>query len=84
MGSDGKCTKCGCDAYSHFHTDVGMRTETKTINYVLEDVKAQYDMADADHKRISNDANQFQQAFANLQAKADDNYNKIRQLCSDL
>ncbi|CAG8730156.1 12016_t:CDS:2 [Rhizophagus irregularis] len=88
MGSDNKCTECGCDTYSHFHTNVEMKTETKTINKVinkvLEDVKAQYDMADADHKRISNDANQFQQAFAKLQAKADDNYNKIRQLCSDL
>ncbi|CAB4490857.1 hypothetical protein RhiirA1_524305 [Rhizophagus irregularis] len=84
MGGDGKCTKCGCDTYSHFHTDTEMKNETKTINEVLEDIKAQYDMADADHKRISNDANQFQKTFADLQAKADGNYNKIRQLCTDL
>ncbi|PKB93224.1 hypothetical protein RhiirA5_441966, partial [Rhizophagus irregularis] len=72
MGGDGKCTKCGCDTYSHFHTDTEMKNETKTINEVLEDIKAQYDMADADHKRISNNANQYQKTFADLQAKADD------------
>ncbi|RGB32832.1 hypothetical protein C1646_762420 [Rhizophagus diaphanus] len=84
MVSDGKCAKCGCDTYSHFHTDMEMKNETKTINEVLEDIKAQYDMADADHKRISNDANQFQQAFDDLQVNADASYNRIRQLCTDL
>ncbi|PKC61493.1 hypothetical protein RhiirA1_524304 [Rhizophagus irregularis] len=84
MVSDGKCAKCGCDTYSHYHTDTEMRTETRTINYVLEEVKAQYDMAVADHKRIGNVTNQFQKTFADLQAKADGNYNKIRQLCTDL
>ncbi|PKB91817.1 hypothetical protein RhiirA5_447409 [Rhizophagus irregularis] len=71
MVSDGKCAKCGCDTYSHYHTDTEMRTETRTINYVLEEVKAQYDMAVADHKRIGNVTNQFQKTFADLQAKAD-------------
>jgi hypothetical protein len=61
-----------------------MVTETKTIEKVLEDIKAQYDKADEDHKKISNYANEYQQTFADLQAQVDDNYDRIHKLCTDL
>ncbi|CAG8600104.1 11759_t:CDS:2 [Rhizophagus irregularis] len=79
MGQDGKCRICG-----HYHDNTEMVTETKTIEKVLEDIKAQYDMADKTHKKISNYAHQFQETFANLQDQANANYDRIFQLCTDL
>ncbi|RGB32830.1 hypothetical protein C1646_743705 [Rhizophagus diaphanus] len=84
MGQDGKCRVCGCGPSSHYHDNTEMVTETKTIEKVLEDIKAKYDLADENHKRISNHATRFQESFANLQDQADANYDKILQLCTDL
>ncbi|PKY49131.1 hypothetical protein RhiirA4_545082 [Rhizophagus irregularis] len=84
MGQDGKCRICGCGPSSHYHDNTEMVTETKTIEKVLEDIKAQYDMADKTHKKISNYAHQFQETFANLQDQANANYDRIFQLCTDL
>ncbi|CAB4382296.1 unnamed protein product [Rhizophagus irregularis] len=84
MGQDGKCRICGCEPSSHYHDNTEMVTETKTIEKVLEDIKAQYDMADKTHKKISNYAHQFQETFANLQDQANANYDRIFQLCTDL
>ncbi len=67
--------------YSHYHDNYKTVTETKTIQKVLEDIKAQYDMADQQHRKISTDASNYQSTFASLQTAADANYNKIHQLC---
>ncbi|PKK66345.1 hypothetical protein RhiirC2_36015 [Rhizophagus irregularis] len=84
MGQDGKCRICGCEPSSHYHDNTEMVTETKTIEKVLEDIKAKYDLADQNHKVISNHATRFQESFANLQDQANANYDKILQLCTDL
>ncbi|GBB99715.1 hypothetical protein RclHR1_03600011 [Rhizophagus clarus] len=84
MGTDGKCSVCGCEPTSHYHDNTKMVTETKTIEKVLEDMKAQYDEADKNHKKISNYTNDFEKNFADLQAKVDANYDKIHQLCTEL
>ncbi|PKC63514.1 hypothetical protein RhiirA1_537715 [Rhizophagus irregularis] len=84
MGQDGKCKVCGCGPSSHYHDSTEMVTETKTIEKVLEDIKAKYDLADQNHKVISNHATRFQESFANLQDQANANYDKILQLCTDL
>ncbi|PKY19794.1 hypothetical protein RhiirB3_523784 [Rhizophagus irregularis] len=84
MGQDGKCRICGCEPSSHYHDSTEMVTETKTIEKVLEDIKAKYDLADQNHKVISNHATRFQESFANLQDQANANYDKILQLCTDL
>ncbi|CAB4382298.1 unnamed protein product [Rhizophagus irregularis] len=84
MGQDGKCKVCGCGPSSHYHDNTEMVTETKTIEKVLEDIKAKYDLADQNHKVISNHATRFQESFANLQDQANANYDKILQLCTDL
>jgi uncharacterized protein YukE len=61
-----------------------LETETKTIQKVLQDMKAQYDMANQQYQRISANANSYQATFANLQAAADANYKKIHTLCNDI
>ncbi|RGB32829.1 hypothetical protein C1646_743704 [Rhizophagus diaphanus] len=84
IASGGKCKVCGCEPSSHYHDNTEMVTETKTIEKVLDDIKAQYDMADKTHKKISNYAHKFQETFANLQDQANANYDRIFQLCTDL
>ena len=47
-------------------------------------MKAQYEMADQQHKKISTDASGYQSTLANLQAAADGKYKQIQKLCLDL
>ncbi|CAG8553431.1 7482_t:CDS:2 [Acaulospora morrowiae] len=84
MGDDVMCTECGCGPQSHVHEKVQLITETKTINKVLQDMKAQYDMAEQEHQRIDQDAKDYHETLAKLQATADDKYKQIHQLCYDL
>ncbi|CAG8587008.1 2974_t:CDS:2 [Paraglomus occultum] len=84
IGSDSICTQCGCGPESHVHNKVKMVTETKTINKVLQDMKAQFDMADQEHQRLDQDAKGYQATLANLQATADNKYKQIHKLCHDL
>jgi hypothetical protein len=69
---------------SHYHDNIEIVTKTTTIEKVLENIKAQYDKADENHKMIGNYANRLQHIFAELQAQVDDNYDRIHKLCTDL
>jgi hypothetical protein len=69
---------------SHFHDNVKIVEETKTINNVLEDIKAQYDIASRLHQRCSNDVKNFQLSLSNLQVAANAKYELIHKLCLDL
>ena len=66
------------------HNKVQLVTETKTINKVLQDMKAQYDMANQEQQRLGQDARGYQATLAKLQATADDKYKQIHKLCHDL
>jgi ABC-type oligopeptide transport system substrate-binding subunit len=69
---------------SHYHANVKLETKTETIEKVLEDIKAQYDMADQDFQKFSEDANTYQSTLENLQAAVNEKYQMIHQLCYDL
>ncbi|CAG8669174.1 4190_t:CDS:2, partial [Dentiscutata erythropus] len=84
MGSNDICTKCNCGPKSHYHTDKKMVKETKTLNKVLEDMKAQYDMASQQYQKYNTDANNYQSALLKLQAAANAKYELIHKLCKDL
>ncbi|CAG8535757.1 7569_t:CDS:2 [Ambispora leptoticha] len=84
MGSNQLCKECGCGPKSHFHDKVKLVEETKTMNKVLEDMKAQYDNANQQHQKYSSDANNYQSSLANLQAAANAKYEYIHKLCLDL
>jgi archaellum component FlaC len=63
---------------------VKLETKTETIEKVIEDIKAQYDMANQDFQKFSDDANTYQSTLENLQAAVDEKYQMIHQLCYDL
>ncbi|CAG8609535.1 7079_t:CDS:2, partial [Acaulospora colombiana] len=84
MNSNKICSKCGCGPLSHFHDNVKLVEETKTINSILEDIKAQYDNASQQYKKYSNDADNYQSSLATLQAAANAKYEFIHKLCHDL
>lgn len=47
-------------------------------------MKAQYELADYQYKKISHDANNYETTLANLQAATENNYKQIQNLCLDL
>jgi len=63
---------------------VKLETRTQTINKVLEDIKAQYDNANKQHMKYTNDANNYNSAISNLQAAANAKYERIHKLCNEL
>ncbi|CAG8471182.1 5567_t:CDS:2 [Ambispora leptoticha] len=84
MGPNKVCRICGCGPVSHFHDKIKLTTETQTIDQVLEDMKAQYDIADQKHRKISANTNTYQSTLKSLEAAADDKYREIHKLCIDL
>ncbi|CAG8607378.1 1595_t:CDS:2, partial [Gigaspora rosea] len=70
MGLNNKCTICNCGPRRHYHAMVKLITETKTLNKVLEDMKAQYDMANQQYQKYRNDATNNQSSLSNLQSGA--------------
>ncbi|RIB24007.1 hypothetical protein C2G38_756468 [Gigaspora rosea] len=84
MGSNNICRFCNCGPTSHYHAMVKLIKETKTLNKVLEDMKAQYDSANQQYQKYSTDANNYQSTLANLQATANAKYEYIHKLCKDL
>lgn len=63
--------------YSHYHANVKLEIETKTIKKVLEDICG---MTAQQHKRISDNDKAM---LANLKTIAKKEYNKIHQLIRD-
>ena len=63
---------------------VKLETRTQTINKVLEDIKAQYDNANKQHMKYTNDANGYNSSISSLQAAADAKYEHIHKLCHEL
>ncbi|CAG8432702.1 5684_t:CDS:10 [Diversispora eburnea] len=84
MGPNKICRICGCGPTNHFHDKIKLIKETKTIAKVIEDMKAQYDNANQQEQKYSNDANQYKSTLSNLQATADAKYKHIHQLCTEL
>ncbi|CAB4389893.1 unnamed protein product [Rhizophagus irregularis] len=84
MGSDGICNQCGCGPSSHVHDKVKLVEQTQTINKVLEDIKAQYDGANQQHQKYSNDVTSYQSSLSTLQTAANAKYGHIHKLCHDL
>ncbi|CAG8610675.1 21950_t:CDS:2, partial [Gigaspora rosea] len=84
MGSNNICNHCNCGPRSHYHAMVKLTRETKTLNKVLEDMKAQYDSANQQYQKYSADANNYQSSLSNLQATANAKYELIHKLCKDL
>ncbi|GBB85365.1 hypothetical protein RclHR1_11910001 [Rhizophagus clarus] len=84
MGSNGLCKECGCGPLSHFHDKVKLVEQTQTINKILEDIKLQYDNANQQQQKYSNDVNGYHSSLATLQAAANAKYGLIHKLCNDL
>ncbi|CAG8691783.1 6928_t:CDS:2, partial [Dentiscutata heterogama] len=84
MGSNNLCRVCNCGPRSHYHAMVKLVKETKTLSKVLEDMKAQYDMANQQYQKYSTDAKNYQSSLSNLQATANAKYEVIHKLCKDL
>ena len=70
--------------YSHYHDMVKLEKRTQTINKVLEDIKAQYDSANQQHTKYTNDASGYKSTLSSLQAAANAKYEHIHKLCFDL
>ncbi|RIB24000.1 hypothetical protein C2G38_2071145 [Gigaspora rosea] len=84
MGTGSICRVCNCGAKSHYNAMVKFVRETKTINKVLEDMKAQYGIANQQYQKYSTDVNNYQSLLSNLQATANAKYEHIHKLCIDL
>ncbi|CAG8602352.1 22880_t:CDS:2, partial [Gigaspora rosea] len=83
MGPNNIC-RSQCNLYSHYHAMVKLTRETKTITKVLEDMKAQYDIANQQYQKYSTDVNNYQSSLSNLSAIANAKYEYIHKLCKDL
>ncbi|CAG8831377.1 26991_t:CDS:2, partial [Gigaspora margarita] len=57
--------------------------ETKTITKFLEDMKAQYDIANQQYQKYSTDVNNYQSSLSNLQATANAKYELIHKPCKN-
>ncbi|KAF0458281.1 hypothetical protein F8M41_001047 [Gigaspora margarita] len=84
MGPNNICRVCNCGTRSHYSAMIKLTRETKTITKVLEDMKAQYDIANQRYQKYSTDINNYQSSLSNLQATANAKYELIHKLCKDL
>ncbi|CAG8696174.1 5866_t:CDS:2, partial [Acaulospora colombiana] len=78
------CIKCGCGPLSHFHDNVKLIEETKTIDSILEDIDKENGDTDKQYQEDSDDTYKYQVSIETLQAATNSKYEHIHKFCHDL
>jgi len=79
MGPDQWCRKCGHGPEDHFHEFATYRIEKKTVETILEDIKAECETAGADLTTAQESSDRYQNDLNSLANRVDNSFTKIKE-----